>query len=98
MSNDTPRELLLLRQQIDRVDRRILAALAERQDLVEQVITVKQKAGLPARIPERVEEVIAALKADAVAAGVSADLAEQLWRTIIDWFIAHEEKVLASDK
>ena len=65
---------------------------------MERVIAVKEEAGLPARIPERVAEVIASLKAEAPAVGASPDLVETVWTAMIEWFIAHEEEALLGQK
>ena len=47
-----------LRAVIDRIDRDIVALLAERVQCLDEVIAVKTRDGLPAAIPERVEEVV----------------------------------------
>lgn len=84
-----------LRRTIDRIDRDIVALLAERVRCLDQVIAVKTRDGLPAAIPERVEEVVAHVRAEADAAGLPAELAEQLWRSLIDWSIAYEDRHLS---
>ena len=86
--------LAALRQQIDDVDGRLVGLVAERMRCVEQVIAVKQQTKLPARIDSRVEEVVGRVRVMAEQAGAPADLAETLWRTMIDWVIAYEERHL----
>lgn len=86
-----PPSLPDLREVIDRIDRDIVALLAERVRCLDQVIAVKTRENLPAAIPERVEEVIAHVRAEAEAAGMPPDLAETLWRKLIAWSIAYEE-------
>lgn len=83
-----------LRQTIDRIDRDIVALLAERVKCLDLVIAVKTHDGLPAAIPERVEEVVAHVRAEADAVGLPPDLAEKLWRSLIDWSIAYEDRHL----
>ena len=90
----TPPDLLKLRREIDRVDSELVQVLARRQKIVEQVIAIKEREGLPAFIPERIEEVLDGVSRQAEAAGLSADLARALWKGMIDWFVAFEEKQL----
>lgn len=80
-----------LRETIDRIDREIVALLAERVRCLDRVIMVKHRDDLPAAIPERVEEVVAHVRSEAIAAGMPPDLAEGLWRRLIDWSIAYED-------
>ncbi len=82
------------RATIDRIDREIVALLAERVRCLDRVVEVKTRENLPAAIPERVEEVVAHVRAEAEAAGLPPDLAEMLWRRLIDWSIAYEERHL----
>ena len=56
---------------------------------------MKARERLPARIDARVDEVIANARAEAAAAGLDPALAEALWRRIVDWSIAREERSLA---
>jgi isochorismate pyruvate lyase len=46
--------------QIDLLDSELVALIAKRQCCVEQVIAIKPAENLPARVPERTEEVLAA--------------------------------------
>jgi len=83
-----------LRREIDAVDARLVALLAERFRIVERVVAVKKRDRLPANIPERVEEVVEAARSLAQAEGLPADLAETLWRAMVTWTIEHEERHL----
>jgi isochorismate pyruvate lyase len=83
-----------LRTVIDRIDRDIVALLAERVRCLDEVVAVKARDGLPAAIPERVERVVANVRAESEAAGMPPDLAEALWRSLIDWSIAYEDRHL----
>ena len=80
-----------LRATIDRIDREIVALLAQRVRCLDRVVEVKTRENLPAAIPERVEEVVAHVRAQATAAGMPPELAELLWRRLIEWSIAYEE-------
>jgi isochorismate pyruvate lyase len=94
MTEDT---LTSLRNQIDAIDMRLLALIGERQALVERVVAVKKRSHLPARIPERIAEVIGRQVAAAPAHGAAPALVETVWTAMIEWFIAHEERALAGD-
>ena len=83
-----------LRAQIDALDADLVALLAERAGYIDRAVALKQAEGLPANIPARVEEVVAKVRARADAQGLDPDLAEALWRPLIGWSIAREEKVL----
>lgn len=83
-----------VRAEIDRVDAALVALLAERTTYIDRASDLKPALGLPARIEERVEEVVARVRARAEAEGLDADLAEALWRRLIDWSIAREEAVI----
>ncbi len=89
-----PHALSELRATIDRIDRDLVALLAERVRCLDKVVEVKTRENLPAAIPERVEEVVAHVRAQAQAAGMPPELAELLWRRLIDWSISYEERHL----
>ncbi|MDD8023956.1 MAG: chorismate mutase [Paracoccaceae bacterium] len=83
-----------LRVEIDALDGQIVALLARRTRLVDRAAQLKPAENLPARIPSRVEEVVAKVRIKAEAAGMDPDLAERLWREMIEHFIAQEERIL----
>ena len=83
-----------LRAQIDALDAALVAGLADRARLIDRAAELKPAEGIPARVPERVAEVLAHVRAEAAARGFDAALAETLWRQIIDWSIAREELTL----
>jgi isochorismate pyruvate lyase len=87
-----------LRVQIDRLDRQLIALLAERAGYIDRAAQLKPAEGLPARIGARVSEVKNNVRAEAVAKGLDPDLAEGLWSQLIDWSIAREEKTLGQDE
>ena len=86
-----------IRAEIDRLDAALIGLLAARAGYIDRAAVVKSGLGLPARIMDRVEEVVANVRAEAMAQGVSPDLAEALWRQLIDWSIAREETLLGAD-
>lgn len=86
-----------LRVEIDALDAQIVAGLAARAAYIDRAIALKQVENLPARIDDRVEEVVERVRARAGAEGLDADLVEALWRRLIEWSIAREERVLGRD-
>ncbi|MFS4582290.1 chorismate mutase [Phaeobacter sp. C3_T13_0] len=86
-----------LRQQIDRLDRDLIAMLAERAGYIDRAIALKTDNGWPARIPARVEEVVMNARTMADTAGLDPDLIETLWRQLVEWSIAREARVIRED-
>ncbi|MDP4031735.1 MAG: chorismate mutase [Pseudorhodobacter sp.] len=83
-----------LRAEIDALDAEIVARLALRAAYIDRAIDLKPGEGLPARIEDRVEAVVAKVRRRALAEGLDPDLVESLWRRLIDWSIDREEIVL----
>ena len=81
-----------LRPEIDALDADLIALLAERMGYIDRAITLKQNENLPARITNRVDQVIGNVRDEATATGFDPDLAEALWRQLIEWSIAREAK------
>ncbi len=79
-----------VRKNIDNIDRKIVALLAERAGYVRQSARLK-----PSREdivdPARIEEVVAKVRTAATALQLPPDLAERAYRPMIDSFIALEE-------
>ena len=73
-------ELNALREQIDAVDKQMLALLAQRLALVEQVGHVKSQHGLPIYAPDREAAMLASRRAEAEKIGVPPQLIEDILR------------------
>ncbi|PRY25121.1 chorismate mutase [Aliiruegeria haliotis] len=86
-----------LRAQIDALDMDLVRLLAERAGYIDRAAALKMVDGQPARIGSRVEEVVANVRAEALADGLDADLIELIWRQLIEWSIRREERVLGSE-
>ena len=84
-----------IRAEIDRVDAELVALFAERVSYIDRAAVIKTGVGLPARIEDRVEEVVARVRGHAVAHGLPPDKLEKLWRKLIDWSIEREETLLS---
>ena len=86
-----------VRAEIDRLDVELVALFAERVSYIDRAAELKPAIGMPARVTDRVEEVVANVRRHAVALGLPPDKIEKLWRKLIDWSIAREETVLGKD-
>jgi len=82
MSQDKP-TLDELRQRVTDIDRGLIALVAERKAVSEQVAQVKRATGTPTRDYARERDVILGVRALAAERGVSPELAEQLLRLLI---------------
>jgi isochorismate pyruvate lyase len=78
-----------LRQAIDALDVRMVALLAVRQTYIERAAQLKTGRD-QVRDPARIEEVVAKVVAEGRRAGLSAEIAEPVWRTLIEASIRHE--------
>ncbi|ROP28284.1 chorismate mutase [Couchioplanes caeruleus] len=78
-----------VRSRIDDLDTELVALLARRQKLVEAAAGFKNDEHA-VRAPDRVERVVTAVRAKAIAAGLDAAVAETIWRAMITAFIQLE--------
>ena len=81
-----PETLDDVRRKIDRLDRRIVELIAERQSCVAMAGALK-KDEQAVRAPGRVEEVIAKVRGLAVDAGASPKVVERTYRELVAAFI-----------
>jgi len=81
-----------LRVAIDTLDARLVALLAVRQAYIERAAQLKTNRD-QVRDPVRVEDVVAKVIAEGRRAGLSAEIAEPVWRTLIEASIRHEFEV-----
>jgi isochorismate pyruvate lyase len=81
-----------VRAEIDRIDRALVKLLSERQRYIERAAEIKSDR-LAVRDEVRVEDVIAKVLAEAREAGLNADIAEAVWRTLVECSIAFEFQV-----
>jgi isochorismate pyruvate lyase len=95
MHNDAPAapeacsNMAELRYAIDALDRRLVGLLALRQRYIERAAVLKQHRDA-VRDADRIEDVVAKVVAEGRAHGLSADIAEPVWRTLIEASINHE--------
>ncbi len=84
-------DLSTLRDRIDQLDRQIIALLAERLRVVEEVAVAKLEAASPFRDREREERLLLRLREHATEAGLDPHQIERLYRVIMDMSVAHQE-------
>jgi chorismate mutase/prephenate dehydratase len=87
----TAPDLGLLRDRIDAVDRQIIALIADRLHIVEDVAAAKLDAASPFRDREREERLLVRLRGHATAAGLDPHQIERLYRVVMELSIAHQE-------
>jgi len=80
-----------VRSEIDRLDRALVRLMAERQAYIEAAARIKDEAS-EVRLEWRIEDVVAKVLAAAEREGLSKDIAEPVWRILIDRCIAHEHE------
>jgi isochorismate pyruvate lyase len=91
----TPQEEMAdIRKVIDAIDDELVALFARRQRQIERAARVKPGLGIPARVPERVDEVLARVLGAAFREGFSAQLANAIWTDVIEWSINYEESLM----
>lgn len=86
-----------VRAEIDRLDQLLVSLFAERAAYIDRAAAIKGPLAMPARIDWRVEDVVAKVRLSAEGRALDPDLAEALWRQLIEWSIAREERVLGKD-
>ncbi|WP_374470269.1 chorismate mutase [Phenylobacterium sp.] len=74
---------------VDALDRALVTLLAERQRYMDAAARIKPERGA-VRDEGRIEDVVAKVKAAARAAGLSEEIAEPVWRLLIERCIAYE--------
>lgn len=83
-----------VRQGIDTLDPILVALLAERFAFIDRAADLKPALAMPARVTERVEEVVTNARTQAEDIGFDPELTEALWRTMIDLAIEREERMM----
>ena len=89
-------EMADVRKVIDALDDEIVTLLAKRQRQIERAARVKPLLELPARVPDRVDEVIARVLGAARREGLSMQVALTLWTQMIEWSIRYEEELMGA--
>lgn len=86
---ETCRTMAEVRQGVDEIDRLLVTILARRQAYMEAAARIKPER--EAVYDEaRIQDVLAKVAQEAAQYGLSMDIAEPVWRTLIERCIAHE--------
>ncbi|HVK90617.1 MAG TPA: chorismate mutase family protein [Mycoplana sp.] len=91
------RTMAEIRDNIDRLDRALMALFAERWSFIGRASEIKAGLGLKADIPERVEEVRANARDNARRHGLDPAFYDDLWARLIRHSIAYEAERLGED-
>lgn len=83
-----------IRREIDRLDGELMALMAQRAAYIDRAAQIKLGIDMPARVDARVAEVLDNVAAHAARAGLDPAPYVELWRGLIEWSIAREEKTL----
>ncbi|WP_417847101.1 chorismate mutase [Thalassospira povalilytica] len=78
-----------VRANVDRVDRLLVALMAERLNYIEQAARIKPTRDA-VRDEARIEDVITKVRAQCALDGFDPDMADRMWRAMMEDFIAHE--------
>ncbi len=78
-----------VRFEVDRLDRALVKLIAERQTYMNAAARIKGDRNT-VRDPERIEDVVSKVLAEAARQGLSPSIAEPVWRTMIEQCIQHE--------
>ena len=83
-----------LRSEIDALDRQLLDLLARRFEVVTRVAGLKAAQNLPARIEQRIVDVIRSREDAGLALGMPSGAAAAIWSAIVEQSCLHEEALL----
>lgn len=85
-----------LRVCIEQIDSELVSLLAERERYTDRAPDLKAREGIAANAPGRVEAVLTNVREKAQARGLDPELAEAMWRIMIETVIAREERVIGN--
>jgi chorismate mutase len=86
-----------IRDRLDDVDARLVVLLAERGELIREVIDVKRGRGTGVVDPDREERMLTRIGALASDNGLDPEVARQVLRAVIDAFTRLEREQLGTD-
>ena len=86
-----------IREEIDRLDRELIALLAERFAYVRRMAEITQEP-TEAHAQDRIDDVLDKVSAKAEAAGLDGNLIREMWRSLIDWNVEYERRAIAARK
>jgi chorismate mutase/prephenate dehydrogenase len=88
-------DLTQLREGIDECDTQLVALLAKRNSITEQIGAIKQQIGASLHAPEREAQLVAARRQEAISQNVSPDLVEDILRRMMREAYQNQQAKLA---
>lgn len=82
-----------VRAAIDALDDQLMPLMAARAHCIAEAARIKRDPAI-ALVPWRVEQVAEHVRTLASRDGMDADVAEAIWRAMMDVFIAHERRLM----
>ena len=95
-SHPSAPELAHLRQRIDAIDEELVALLARRFEVTDQVGHLKAAWGLSAVDHERESQQAQRLQSLAVQFGVPSELVNRIFRSVVEQVVAHHRAIAAA--
>ena len=95
MLENAQKKLAPLRQKIDALDEALVKLIAQRFQVVDEVVEIKRNSNVPAAIPERIEQVVQNVVEKSRSSGIPEITIERMWRLLIAETIAYEESKLS---
>ncbi|MEP3279577.1 MAG: chorismate mutase [Stappiaceae bacterium] len=86
-----------VRREIDRLDNTLVDLLSDRFAYVRRAAQIKDGPN-QASVPWRVQQVVDKVRARSEEKNLPPELAELVWRQMIEWFIRYEEETIAPRK
>ena len=83
-----------IRDEIDKIDLKIIDLISDRKDLVDEVVKLKKKDQIVDQ--ERIDFILNKLNHEAKKRGIPRQLVEKIWSIMIKTFIEYETKVYDS--
>jgi len=98
MTSSTPASLEEARARIDEINKRVVELLAERTAVVDELCALKADTDHTVRDPEREAELLAHVRSVARDEGLSPDLAEALFETILAYSVERQRRQRTDDE
>ena len=83
-----------IRDEIDKIDLKIIDLISERKDLVDEVVKLKKRDQIVDQ--QRIDFILDKLNAEAKKRGIPEKLVEEIWNIMIKTFIEYERKIYDS--
>ena len=83
-----------IRDEIDKIDLKIIDLISERKDLVDEVVKLKRKDQIVDQ--QRIDFILDKLNGEAKKRGIPEKLVEEIWNIMIKTFIEYEKKIYDS--